>query len=94
MQTNHQHYSTHARQRCEERAIPRGIVDLILQYGEPIKARDEARKFCISKKGLRQIKRDYGPEISRALTNYRNVYIVLSEGCVVTVARSAKPLVH
>ena len=87
-------FTKHACERSLSRSIPPGVVDLILEYGEPVKARDGAHKVCLSRTSLRTLKRVYGRPITSVLAAYRDVYVVLVDGRVVTVARAAKPLVH
>jgi hypothetical protein len=94
MQTNSNFYTKHARDRITARNIPPGIVNLILDYGEPVKARDDAIKFALGKKSMRNLKHEYGRSIVKALAGFRNVYVVMRNGRLVTVARSKTPLVH
>lgn len=85
-------YSRHARNRATSRNIPPGISEFILEYGDSIKTRDGALKYGLSKSGFRQLKRDYGPEIAKAVQRYRAAYVVECGGLIVTCAFARKPL--
>jgi hypothetical protein len=84
----------HASGRSAARTISPAIIDVILSYGFSRPARDEARKIALSRTSLSEIRRDYGPEFSKEIGVFRSVYVVEASGCVITVARSRKPLFH
>jgi hypothetical protein len=88
-------FSRHARDRSTARAIPVGIASLIIDYGEPIAARDGAQRFALSRQSYVAIKRDFGPAVAKAMAIYRTAFVVLGEGRrVITVAHAARPLLH
>lgn len=89
-------FTPHARDRATARAIPEGIVSLILDHGDPLRSRDAALRFALSGDSLRRIKRLYGPEVAKALAAYRTAYVVVCETTmrVITVAHARRPLVH
>ena len=94
MQINRDTYTRHALERSTFRSIPLGVIEFILSYGDSTKGRDGAEKYCLSKSSLRGLKRDYGRDVASALSGYRNVYVVVSDGRIITAARSKKPLLH
>lgn len=86
--------SSHARDRSSARALPPGVADLILTYGEARDAGDGARKHALSRQSFRQIKRDFGREFAKALGKYRCAYVVAAADRVITVAWCKQPLFH
>jgi hypothetical protein len=85
----------HAHDRATARAIPPGVASLIVDYGEPRAARDGARRYALSKHSLSAIKKDFGPEIAKAVAAFRRAYVVVGEGmAVITVAYAPRPLHH
>ena len=61
---------------------------------EPLLVPIAYEKVALSKRSLREVKRDYGNLVANAVAVYRNVYVVMSDGVVITVARAKSPLVH
>ncbi len=84
----------HACDRSASRNIPHGVIELILDYGDSVKARDDARKYSLSKQSMGRLKRDYGRPVVNALAQYRDAYVVMCEGRIVTVAWSGRRLLH
>lgn len=82
----------HAQDRSAARAIPVGVIDLILAYGESRSARDGARKHAFSGESLRRIRRDYGCEVAKALAAFRSAYVVEIDGKTITAAFARNPL--
>jgi len=94
MKRNPAYISKHAVSRSQQRSIPLDVVDVLLEYGESVLARDGARKIGLSRKSYAELKNDFGVSVSRSFERYRNAYVVLCEGSVLTVARASKPLFH
>lgn len=84
----------HARHRAEQRAIPQPVIRLIMDYGECQDTGDGAKKFALSKSGMRDLRRDLGPEAPKNLKRYRKAYVVAAEGNIITVAFTQRPLFH
>ena len=84
----------HAVERSTGRSVPQGVIELILQYGRPVKARDNAEKYSLTKESFKELKQYFGRELSKSMVSYRNVYVVLVGEMVITVARSNSPLQH
>jgi hypothetical protein len=86
---NHAYEATrHARDRSTARAIPPMIAEIILEFGQSRDAGDGARKYALTKEGMRELRRSGGREITKAVEPYRkrNAYVVATEGRIVTVA--------
>ena len=94
MQMNSNTFSRHALERCSSRKIPPRIVELILEYGEPRQARDGAQKFALSRQSLCLLKQDFGREFSKVVGKYRDAYVVMCGGTVVTVVWANNSIVH
>ena len=60
-------YTQQVLDRSTSRNIPSGVIELILEYGEHLKAMGDAEKYSLSKSSLRALKRDYGGNIVNAL---------------------------
>ncbi|MGB3626839.1 MAG: hypothetical protein WA989_13475 [Henriciella sp.] len=84
----------HGRQRAAERAVPLSVIEMILDYGESRNARDGAQKYALSKASLREVRRDFGAEVSSSLNRFRRTYVVSSNNAVITVAFAQRPLFH
>lgn len=85
--------SLHARQRMQQRNIPSGIVDMIMDFGSSRDGGDGTRKHGLTKESLREIRRSYGRDIANAMNRYRRVYVVAAGGGkIITAAFANQPL--
>ena len=76
--------SLHARVRQQQRCIPAGIRDLLLDFGESTSAGRGAQRFFFDKKSWRRVESYLGPH-ARHFEKYRSVYVILSkDGVVIT----------
>jgi hypothetical protein len=84
----------HARERFSARAIPPMIAELIVEFGMSHDAGDGARKYALTREGMRALRRFAGPAIAKAVAPYRsrNAYVVAAAGRIVTAAFSPRPL--
>lgn len=82
----------HAIKQMARRKINVEILDMLESYGESTKCRDGGRKIAFGKASRTLIRRELGRKALRDLAKYRNVYAVLCDEQVVTVARSRTPL--
>lgn len=82
----------HARERQTARAIPEGVIKMILEHGESLHAREGAQKWALTPSSMKCIKKHYGPGIADAVAPFRRAYVVLAGDTVVTVAFASKPL--
>jgi hypothetical protein len=85
-------FTKHASLRAVERQIPLGIIDLILEFGECIKARSGTRKYGLAGKGLKAIRQIYGQEIAKAVNKFRSACVIEADGKIITVVFEKKPL--
>ena len=84
----------HAAQRASQRLIPEGVIDIILDFGESLRARDDARKYALSTASMRSIRSMFGRELSKAFQRYQTAYVVVVDEKIVTVAYARSPLIH
>jgi hypothetical protein len=82
----------HAIEQMARRNINEQILDMLESYGESAKCRDGGRKIAFGKASRTLIRREIGRKALRELSKYRNIYAVLCNERVVTVARSRTPL--
>ena len=81
-------FTKHAFKRCQQRAIPPFIVDLIIDYGR-ITRRHSSDVYYLDKNAKTEIKRLLGRKIYARVSDQLNVFVVL-EGEVLTVAHRTK----
>ncbi|AUN29640.1 hypothetical protein [Niveispirillum cyanobacteriorum] len=86
----------HARERTTARAIPPLIVEMIVEFGDSCDAGDGARKYALSKEGMRRLRRYAGHAVADEANRFRsrNAYVVAAHGRVVTAAFSSKPIIR
>ena len=80
-------YTTHAKIRMQQRAIPSSVVNLLLDYGEKVFAGRGSEIFYFGKRGRRRVLRSKGQAVSRRLEGHWNAYAVVSDGRVVTCGK-------
>ncbi|GAA4414100.1 hypothetical protein [Quisquiliibacterium transsilvanicum] len=84
--------TTHATVRCQQRAIPPILVDLLLQFGSQESAPGNARKVFFDKAARRRVKAYAGP-LARALDEHLDVYaIVAGDDTIVTAGHRTEPI--
>lgn len=84
----------HAADRAAQRSIPVEVIDLILTYGESRDAGDGARKYALSRRGLREVRKDRATEARTKLDHFRRAYVVTNGEKIITAAFAAKPIFH
>lgn len=62
----------HARERSSSRSIPPMIAELIIEFGDSREAGDGARKYALTKDGMRRLRRFAGHAVADAVASYRN----------------------
>lgn len=76
----------HARQRIQQRSIPRMVVDWVIEFGCSEPAGNGAKKYFFNKPARHRFRR-YAGVLFSTLERHLDVYVVVdSEGSVVTVA--------
>ncbi len=69
--------------------IPRGIVDLIIRFGERQHSCGIER-YAVTRRTIKRIRRYLGPDSGRILERYASLYAITIENRVVTVARNGR----
>lgn len=78
--------SRHASVRCQQRAIPPILIDLLLQFGKSEPAGDGASKIYFDKAARRRVKSYAGP-LAGILNEHLDVYAVVGiENQIITAA--------
>jgi hypothetical protein len=78
--------TNHARIRMQQRGIPDGAVDLLLDYGRETRAGKGRRIVSFDKRSRRRMFRDLGQAALRLIARYRDAYAVVgTDDAIVTV---------
>lgn len=70
--------SRHAARRCQQRAIPSLVVELVLRFGQREKAPGGVAKVFLTKADRRQLLSYAGP-LGSALEQHLDIYLVLGD---------------
>jgi len=85
-------FSDHAIARMQQRSIPIGAIDALLDYGEHHRHRG-ADIFFLTKSGRCRMIRDLGKRAFLNLEKALDTYLVVSDdGCVITAGRRYRRL--
>jgi hypothetical protein len=86
-------FTKHALKRCQQRAIPHTLCDLILNFGDYRYDKHGARIWFVTKKSLERIERELGVEDVKRLEKKKNIFLVeaLDTSAVITVGYSFRP---
>jgi len=71
-------YSKHALKRCQQRAIPFDVCDMVLDYGQYRYDGHGGRVWFLTKKSLSRLEQAYGSDVSKKLEKKKNLYLVES----------------
>ena len=69
----------HANLRCQQRAIPPLLIDLLLQFGTCESAGNGASKVFFDKAARKKVK-SYAGTLSRMIEGHLDLYAVVAEG--------------
>ena len=83
-------YTKHALKRCQQRAIPPDLCDVVLDFGEYRYDKHGARVWFLTKRSLEKIERELGSENARRFEKKKNVFLVeaLDDCSVITVGHA------
>ena len=80
-------YTSHAKVRCQQRAIRPEVVDSIMAYGRRVR-RHQADVCFLDKSGRRLLERELGRDAYRRIADRLNTYLVIGDdGTVITAAK-------
>ena len=80
-------YTSHAKVRMQQRAIPSSVVNLLLDYGERAPAGRGGEIFYFGRRGRQRVRRSKGQAISRRLEGHWRDYVIVVDGRVVTCGK-------
>ena len=86
-------FSRHAEHRIKGRAIAPFVVDLILNYGHQVN-RGGAEVSYLTRAGRRQLVKDLGQRIYARIADQLDVYVVHSNGTIITAAKRLDRIRH
>ncbi|EGJ09056.1 hypothetical protein [Rubrivivax benzoatilyticus] len=85
----------HAAKRCQQRAIPPLVVDLVMRFGRRERAIGGAEKVFLDQRARRQVERYVGARFVKTLERHLDVYLVVGEGDrVITAAHRLERIKH
>lgn len=70
--------SYHAQMRCQQRSIPKFVLDLLLEHGNRGRHRG-ADVYYFDKQAHKRLKKELGKRVYNRLSDMMNVYAVVSE---------------
>lgn len=71
--------------RCQQRAIPPLMIDLLLQFGASEPSGDGTSKYFFDKSSRRRVKA-YAGHLAKALEEHLDLYVVVAPGNRVVTA--------
>ena len=83
------HKTRHAEVRLQQRGISDEVIETVLAYGTVVEHRGST-KYYMDGQARRRAQLELPPEDYRRLSDRLNVYLVVNEGTVVTVAKLKK----
>lgn len=78
-------HTLHSSCRSKQRSIPQFAIDLVLDYGKATPAGKGAESYSFDNRSWRKVCNLLGPEMRR-YEKYRNIYVIIIGGTIVTVA--------
>jgi hypothetical protein len=83
-------FTKHALKRCQQRAIPQDLCDLVLEFGEFRYDHHGARVWFMTKRSVERAGRSLGHESARRLEKKKNIFLVeaLDTSLVITVGHA------
>jgi hypothetical protein len=79
-------FTRHARERMQQRGIPRQAIDYVLAYGRVTHDHHGSRVVWLDKRARARLSREEGRDVVSALDKHLNAYAVMdSDGVVLTV---------
>jgi hypothetical protein len=73
----------HAQARLRQRAIPEAVIDLLIDYGTPLKTWGGAQKLFFDKSARKTVWKRHA-EVLAGKEKCLNCYVVVADDCVIT----------
>ncbi len=86
---NHDDFSNHAKKRFQQRGIAKEVIDTVLRYGRVVN-HGGSKKYYMDKKARWRARNEMGAEEYRRIVDRLNIYVVVADATVVTVAKRRK----
>lgn len=85
----------HAAKRCQQRAIPPLVVDLVMRFGRREYAGGGVEKVFLDQPARKQLQRYVGPRFIKNLMQHLDIYLVVGAGdTVITAAHRLERIKH
>lgn len=86
-------FTKHALKRCQQRAIPQELCDLVLDFGDYRYDKHGARIWFMTKKTMERIEKQVGVQGAKELEKKKNIFLVeaIDTNAVITVGHSYRP---
>lgn len=78
-------HTYHSLCRSKQRCIPEFAIDLVLDYGKVTSAGKGAESYSFDNRSWRKVCKLLGADVRR-YEKYRNIYVIVVGGTIVTVA--------
>lgn len=79
------YYSSHAKKRAQQRAIPPLVVDWLIAFGQEVPDKRGCSRYFFDKASKRRLKKAVGREPVKRMKDKLNSYAVVGpDGCVIT----------
>jgi hypothetical protein len=79
-------HTRHANVRMQQRSIPPAAVDVLLGFANPVRVRGHADRYEFDKRSWKRAKAYLGNDVARSFERYRDLYAIVADGRVITVA--------
>jgi hypothetical protein len=83
-------YTAHAKKRCQQRAIPEQLCEIVLDYGRDRYDKRGGRVWFLTKRSLIEIERKLGAKCRKDLERKKGMYLVesVSDNAIITVGHA------
>lgn len=78
-------HTIHSRIRCQQRSIPEEAVELVLDFAKPFPAGRGAESYSFDNRTWEKAVAYLGTE-TKYFERYRNIYVIVADGRILTVA--------
>lgn len=85
----HLRFTKHAESRCQQRGIPRAVVQVLYRFGKRT-YNEGAEVYFMNKVSRQRAENDLSKEEFKEVQKWFDVYIVIESSLIITVARRSK----
>lgn len=87
-------YTKHAKNRCQQRAVPPVVVDWLLMFGAIEYDKHGAEIRFFNKRSRRCLAAEVGAQLVARMERLLNTYLVLNDEQIITVGYRLKHIKH